>query len=42
MEEQKWHRLLRQKFDDEASLTGDIEFAQQKRLGLFKTILPKK
>ncbi len=29
-------------FDDEASLTGDIEFAQQKRLGLFKTILPKK
>jgi len=29
-------------FDGEAALTGDIEFAQQKRLGLFKTILPKK
>ena len=28
-------------FDDEAALTGDIEFAQQKRLGLFKTLLPK-
>jgi hypothetical protein len=29
-------------FDDEAALSGDIEFAQQKRLGLFKTILPSR
>jgi len=29
-------------FGDEAALSGDIEFAQQKRLGLFKTILPSR
>lgn len=29
------------KFGDEASLLGDVEFAQQKRLKLFKTILPE-
>lgn len=29
------------KFDDAASLESDAEFAQQKRLGLFKTVLPQ-